>query len=227
MMPLQVNWVQCPAVMGSNTASTKQFLQGLKPFQRRAIRKMEIRLLASVTEAWSLKSILRMIADVSEVDQRGDMVRSSCSGEVETSSSSKHMGRDTGKGELCLADGSDLQELVISTTMRNLMLAQADSLVGLMHILSVPAEVFAGPYIPFACTAAWVTEGLVHLKRLRKLTIVLEISGSVASQLSIEDEVQFPRFVRSTLQWVEVDVQWLIQKDIVLAPDDDEWVNLL
>jgi hypothetical protein len=119
--------------------------------------------------------------------------------------------------------------LTIFITTRDLFLAQADSLVGLLHILTVPpeADADARPCTPFACTASWVIEGLAYLSSLRRLSIVVEASVSVASQLSIDDKTSFSDFVKSVLPAADVDIQWITQKDMILCPDDNEWVSFL
>jgi len=225
-MPLQVNLVNLPAVMGSNTIATKQFLEELRPFQRSAIRKMELHLLASVTEAWSLRSMIRSIADVSDSVENRDFLPDHCAGEFDTGCTGRDPESSNSHGS------SDLRELAIFITTRDLLLAQADSLVGLLHVLTVPPafEASARPSTPFACTASWVTQGLGYLKSLRKLNIVIEASALIASQIPIDDRAQFAGFVQAVLPSTKVDIKWITRKDMILAPDDLEsssWVDLL
>ncbi|OCT46860.1 hypothetical protein CLCR_02120 [Cladophialophora carrionii] len=208
--------------MGSSTSTTKQFLEGLAPFQRRAVRKLELHLLASVTEAWSLRSILRLIADVSDSTDPQTFVPDSRDGAFDTGYSGSQPGEKA--YATSISGGSDLRELNIFITTRDLLLAQADSLVGLLHILTVPlaAQAYAKPRTPFACTASWVTEGLAYLGSLRRLSIVIEASVSVARQLTSDDKIGFSNFVRSVLPRAIVEVKWITQKNMILSPDDDE-----
>ncbi|ETI29117.1 hypothetical protein G647_01570 [Cladophialophora carrionii CBS 160.54] len=210
--------------MGSSTSTTKQFLEGLAPFQRRAVRKLELHLLASVTEAWSLRSILRLIADVSDSTDQQTFVPDSWDGAFDKGYSVSQKAYGTS-----VSGGSDLRELNIFITTRDLLLAQADSLVGLLHILTVPpaAQAYAKPRTPFACTASWVSEGLAYLGSLRRLSIVIEASVSVANQLTGDDKIGFSNFVRSVLPRAIVEVKWITQKNMILSPDDDEWVSFL
>ena len=62
---------------------------------------------------------------------------------------------------------------------------------------------------------------------LRKLTIVIELSVAVASELISGFRVAFSDFVRSTLPRVEVDVQWKTRQYMVVPIDDPDWVNFL
>ncbi|KIW72252.1 hypothetical protein PV04_00459 [Phialophora macrospora] len=204
--------------MGSSTSATKQFLDRLGPYQRRAIRKLELHLLASVTEAWSLRSILRSIADVSDSTNLPEFVPDSCAGEFDVTYTGARLDGTTVFGE------NSLRELTIFITTRDLLLAEADSLVGLLHILTVPpaADADGKPCTPFACTASWVTEGLAYLRSLRRLSIVIEASVSVASQLDIDDKTGFCDFVKSVLPAADVDIQWITQEDMIHPPDDDE-----
>ncbi|EXJ65154.1 hypothetical protein A1O7_01494 [Cladophialophora yegresii CBS 114405] len=213
--------------MGSSTSTTKQFLEGLEPFQRRAVRKLELHLLASVTEAWSLRSILRSIAGVSDSTDHQKSVPDSWHGEFDISCS-RSQSEEKAYGT-SISGGSDLRELIIFISTRDLLLAQADSLVGLLHILTVPpaAHAYAKPCTPFACTASWVTEGLVYLRSLRRLRIVIEASVSVASQLTTHNKTGFSNFVKSVLPRAVVEVEWITQKNMILSPDDDEWVSFL
>lgn len=219
LLPFQVNLVRAPAVMGSNTTATKDFLERLKPFQRSAIRKLELHLLASVTEAWSLRSILRSIADVSDSVEHRRFLPERCTKNFDNSLTERQQ-----EGILVGASvhgNSDLRELTISMTTRDLLLAQGESLAGLLHILTVPSTT------PFACAASWVTEGLSYLRSLRRLSIVIEASVSVASQVTAEERDQFSGFVQSVLPSTHIAVQWKVQQDMILSSDEsDEWVSL-
>jgi hypothetical protein len=121
-----------------------------------------------------------------------------------------------------------LRELTVLITTRDLFLAQADSLVGLLHVLTAPpaSKVSTRPSTPFACVASWVTEGLALFGLLRRLKIVIETSVAVASQLDADDKSLFSEFVHSVLPLAEVDIQWVIGESIV-SIDDNSWVNLL
>ena len=179
--------------MGSNLIATEQFLKALQPFQRNAIRSMKLQLLGSVTETWSLRSVLRALAHISNSPGR-----------------------------------SDLRELTVVITSRDLLLAGADSRVGLLHVLAVPLA--SG-----ACSrssnssghiASWITEGLALLRALRRLKIVIEISASVGSQLDADIKDSFTDFVRSVVSWIEVDIQWTV-RDSIISIDDDSWADFV
>ena len=223
-MPLQVNLVQAPAVMGSNTTATKQFLDVLKPLQRRSIKHMELHLLASVTEAWSLQSILRSVTDVhGSAEQLEFVPRGAESSKFDNNCTAVNVRQSD------LHGSSDLRELAIFITTRDLMLNQADSLVGLLHVLTVPPdfEASARPSTPFAVTANWVSE-IAHLRALRRLNLVIEASSLVASQIPIDDRDQFAAFVQAVLPSTKVDVKWKVRKDMICAPDDsDSWGDFL
>jgi hypothetical protein len=178
LVPFEVNTVGTLPVMGSNLASTSKFVNGLRPVQRRAIRKLWLHLLASVNEAWTLRSILQSTAGRGD---RGDL--------------------DDGSG------GSDLQELEIFITSRDLLLAQADSLTGLLHLLAVSSSSECSVGTAASCTASWA-RSLAHFKRLRRLTITIEASKSVLEHLLLEDQSCFEEHVQSTVSWVEVSVRW-------------------
>ncbi|OAL31601.1 hypothetical protein AYO20_08144 [Fonsecaea nubica] len=223
LIPFQVNCVKCPAVMGSNTLATKRLIDALQPFQRRAIRRLELHLLASVTEAWSLRSILRSIAGVTETETNCTLRQSgggtgdeiSFDGNAETD---KRPEKDS---------DTSLRELSVHMTTRDLLLAQADSMVGLLHMLMVAPFSQERPSTAFAWTAAWVTEGLAFLESLRKLTIVVESSLLVAKQLAANERWQFEQTLKSSLPTVEVKVEWRLHRDINLEKDDGDWVNFL
>lgn len=204
-MPLQVNSVNAPAVMGSNTTATKHFLERLKPIQRHAIRKMELHLLASVTEAWTLQSILHLIANTAR-SENGREVFPNEVGDSEVQHSR-----------------SDLRELAIFVTTRDLLLALADSLTGLLHVLTAPPACKASsrPPTPFGCTASWVSE-IAHLTSLRRLDLVIEASADVASQIPIEERTGFANFVEGILPGTNVDIRWKVQQNMILPPDDSE-----
>jgi hypothetical protein len=222
LMPLQINVVDCPEIMRSNTTDTQRLIEELRPFQRRAIRRLRLRLLASVTEVWSLRVILRLIADSST---------SSCAIEAAEA-----------PGDFDCCSDSDLRELSIFVTTRDLVLAHADSLGGLRHFISTTPDPgpspeaangpitieFLAPCPPSACTASWATAGLAHLRNLRTLRIVIETSTSVSNQLSSEERRDFAEFIAAILYWVDIDVQWKVQgQSIMLLDDTDEWDVLL
>ncbi|KAJ9605107.1 hypothetical protein H2200_010497 [Cladophialophora chaetospira] len=218
LMPLQVNPVQPLPVMGSNTTATKRFLDKCKAGQRRAIRKMELHLLASVTEAWSLQSILRSVADVHDpAEELEDVPRGAGNSEFDTSCTEINVRQSD------LHGSSNLRQLAITVTTRDLLLAQADSLVGLLHVLTVPpaCEASTRPSTPFACTASWVSE-IAHFKSLRRLTLVIEASAVVANQVPIDDRKRFADFVQVVVPTTKVDIQWKVQENMILAPDDSE-----
>ncbi|KIW30291.1 uncharacterized protein PV07_06047 [Cladophialophora immunda] len=228
LMPLQVNCVKCPATMGSNTSATKRFLDALKPFQRRAIRELELHLLASVTEAWSLRSILRSIAGATETGVDCGLEQSGGGADIEIGGGEEgKVGQTLGKDLDNATSDSRLTELTVHITTRDLLLAQADSMVGLLHILSVAPFSQDCPATAFACAATWVTEGLAFLQSLRKLTIVIESSVSVATQITEIERNGFEQALRSSLSSVNVTVEWRVHRDMILGMDDSEWVNFL
>ncbi len=226
LLPFQVNLVSAPAGMGSNTTATKEFLDRLKPFQRCAIRKLELHLLASVTEAWSLRSILRSIADDADPVEHRRFISSRCVGRMDNTHTEKQ--QDTVPMGADAHGSSDLRELTIFITTRDLLLAHAESSIGMQHMLTVPSDLSARPITPFACTASWVTEGLVYLASLRRLTIVIEASAYVASQVTAQEKEDFSKFVELALPSTDVAVQWKVQQNMILSSDEsDEWASLL
>ncbi|OAP62227.1 hypothetical protein AYL99_04430 [Fonsecaea erecta] len=228
LMPLQVNRVKCPATMGSNTSATKRFLDALMPFQRRAIQQLEVHLLASVTEAWSLRSILRSIAGVTDTRSDRGLGKSGSRADLEVGWDEKEKGGQTPSIDSNNSTGdSSLKELTVHITTRDLLLAQADSTVGLLHILTVAPFSQDHPSTAFAYAATWVTEGLVFLKSLRKLTVVIEFSVSVATQVTATDRNHFEHTLRSSLSSVDVTVDWRIHREMILGIDDNEWVDFL
>lgn len=219
LLPFQVNSINHPATFGSNISATKHFLDGLRPFQRSAIRKLEIHLLASVTEAWSLRSILRSIADVTEAN--------SCR---------KRVGQDDGQEELqgvkdkkgrdkCLA--SDLRSLTVHIATRDLLLAQADSLAGLTHMLTTAPLPFSSTHSsPVAPCASWVAEGVAYLTSLRRLTIFVEMSTPVAKEVSAFERSRFEQGVKMSLPWiVEVNIQWRVRQHMIVGMGDHDWLH--
>ncbi|KIX96116.1 uncharacterized protein Z520_08371 [Fonsecaea multimorphosa CBS 102226] len=228
MMPLQVNRVNCPATMGSNTSATKRFLDALMPVQRRAIRKLEVHLLASVTEAWSLRSILRSLAGVTETGGDSGLGERGGGADVEISWDEKgEVGQKSGEYSENPSGDSSLTKLTVHITTRDLLLAQADSMVGLLHILTVAPFPQDRPSTVFVCAATWVTEGLAFLKSLRTLTIVIESSVSVATQVTATERSQFEQALKSSLLSVNVTVEWRVHREMLLGMDDSEWVNFL
>jgi hypothetical protein len=190
LLPFQLDEIACLPTFGSNTSGTELFLDGLKMFQRRAIRGLELSLLASVMEAWSLRAILRLLAGVDESD----------------------------KGA-----GADLRSLTIHIATRDLYLPQADSLVGLTHILGL-MPLPSGP----CASAGWVTEGLVHLTSLRTLKIIVDTSVPIATQVSAAEKDQFEKTIIRSLPWVrELGVKWEVQQYSILSIDDPEWADFL
>jgi hypothetical protein len=206
LLPFQINKVKCPSTFGSNITATKQFLSSLRKVQRNAIRRLDLDLLASVTEIWAAKSLLRLLAGVDETDA----CQNNSPQNVEA-----HRSRDATS-----ASRSDLRSLTIRVGTRDLYLQQADSLAGLMHFLA------CGPPYPvsFASTT-WATEGLVHIRALRRLTIVVEASDDVAHQVSSAERDQFRRTLAGQLPGdVTVNVDWRIKIPIWII-DDNEWAN--
>ncbi|EXJ76048.1 uncharacterized protein A1O5_00556 [Cladophialophora psammophila CBS 110553] len=214
--------------MGSNTSATKHFLDVLKPFQRRAIRKLELHLLASVTEAWSLRSILRSIAGVMGTNGDSDLVKSSGGADIEIGWNEREKAdHKSAKDSDDWGGGCSLRELAVHVTTRDLLLAQADSMVGLLHILTIAPSSQDRPSTAFACAASWVTEGLVFLKSLQKLTIVIESSVSVATQVTSAERRHFELALKLSLSCVNVTVEWRVQRDMILGMDDSEWVDFV
>ncbi|KIW50908.1 hypothetical protein PV05_09685 [Exophiala xenobiotica] len=206
LLPFQINKVKCPSVFGSNITATKQFLSSLREVQRGAIRQIDLSLLASVTEIWEVRSLLRLMAGMDETDRRQNTARQ----DTETRPS-----RDASSGSRF-----DLRSLTIHIGTRDLYLQQADSLAGLMHFLA------CGPPYPvsFASTS-WVTEGLVHVRALRRLTIIVEASGDVAHQVSSTERDQFQQTLAKQLPGdVTVNVAWRIKNPIWII-DDSEWAD--
>jgi hypothetical protein len=191
LLPFEVNTIGTLPVMGSNLASTTRFLNGLAPVQRRSIRKMWLHLLASVNETWALRSILQSL------------------GNEKT---------DTGKGEF---GESELRELDIFITSRDLLLAQADSLTGLLHLLAVPSSSECSVGMVATCSASWVAQGLAHFKHLQRLTITIEASKSVLEHLAPEDQSCFEEHVQSTVPWVDVSIRWKPSSGKILRPKHD------
>jgi len=191
LLPFRLNEIASLPTFGSNTAGTERFLDGLNISQRRAIRGIELSLLASVMEAWSLRSILRVLAGVDEAD------------------------RDS--------HGSELRSLTIRIATRDLYLPQADSLTGLTHTLGLMTSTS-----PACDSAAWVTEGLVHLTSLRKLNIIVETSVPIAAQLSAAEKEQFEMTIVRSLPWVrELSLRWEVQQHSILSIDDPEWADFV
>ncbi|KAK4947814.1 hypothetical protein LTR10_013322 [Elasticomyces elasticus] len=159
-----------------------------------------------MTETWSLISILRLIAGVA--------------GGNELQDTPLHLASAQDSGS---AGESDLQALTINIGTRDLYLAQADSLTGLTHMLDLTPSAPA-----FLSGASWVTDGLVHLKALKRLTIVVEISGTVAQQLAASEKDQFQQNLVNFLPSVlEIKVDWKVVDDLVAKIDDNDWVNSL
>ncbi|KIV77620.1 hypothetical protein PV11_09408 [Exophiala sideris] len=206
VLPFRTNLVSCSATFGSNTTTTDRFLKRLRSFQRNAIKRLELNLLASMTETWSLISVLRLIANVAGGDELQDTPLHLASGQDPAS-----------------AGASDLQALTINIGTRDLYLAQADSLTGLTHMLDLTPAAPA-----FLSGASWVTDGLVHLKALRRLTIAVEISGTVAQQMASSGKDQFRQNLVNLLPCVlEIKVDWKVVDDLVAKIDDNDWVNSL
>jgi hypothetical protein len=206
LLPFQINKVKCPSTFGSNITATKQFLSSLRKVQRNAIRRLELDLLASVTEIWAAKSLLRFLAGVDEID--------ACQN-ISPQNVESHRSRDATS-----ASRSDLRSLTIRVGTRDLYLQQADSLAGLMHFLA------CGPPYPvsFASTT-WVTEGLVHIRALRRLAIVVEASDDVAHLVSSTERDQFQQILAGQLPGdVTVNVDWRIKNPLWII-DDNEWAN--
>jgi hypothetical protein len=213
LLPLQINVIECPAIMGSNTALTKSFLDSLKPFQRGAIRKMKLHLLASVPEAWSLRSILRSVADISNSNEKQGIAQDHCLSGYGTSYTRTRYdkpARTSGHGK------SDLRELTIFITTRDLLLATTDSLIGLLHVLAVPpaSNSWQQHTASVAHTASWISEGLIYLSSLRRLNITIEASTSVASDLISGEHMYFSDLVNSVLPLVAVDIRWKVRRDM-------------
>ena len=203
LLPFRTNLVSCPATFGSNMTTTNRFLKSLRNFQRNAVKRLELNLLASMAETWSLISILRLIANVASEDGLQDTPLRAISAQDPRS-----------------AGESDLQALTINIGTRDLYLAQADSLTGLTQMLDLTPSARAS----LSC-ASWVTDGLVHLKALRRLTIVVEMSGAIAQRLEPTMKDQFQQGLVSSLPWIsENKVEWKVVGDPVAKIDDNDWV---
>lgn len=230
LMPFQLNEVCCPVTFGSNTSATRHFIDALRPFQRRAIKELEIHLLASVTEAWAFTSILRSIAGLPQTDSQRSETENDDRDEVgfERTGADRSLISIHDPGKLNTPT-ADLKSLTIHITTRDLMLPQADSLPGLLHILNItPAWDLAACSSPAYGTASWATEGLVHLMALGRLKIILETSVFAAKQVSIPNRNTFAQALKKYLPWVpEIQVQWRVQKDVILRIDDSEWVDFM
>ncbi|KAI1622469.1 hypothetical protein EDD37DRAFT_610892 [Exophiala viscosa] len=204
LLPFRTNLVSCPATFGSNTTTTRRFLKSLRSFQRNAIRRLELTLLASMVDTWSLISILRLLANAAGENELQDTPSGP------TPAQDQESARET-----------PLQALTINIGTRDLYLAQAESLTGLTHMLDLSTS--APTYL--SC-ASWVIDGLVHLKALRRLTIVVEMSGAVAQRLEPSRKDQFQQVLDSSLPWVsEIRVEWKVVDDRVAKTDDNDWVD--
>lgn len=218
LLPFQLNRVHAPATFESNATSTIQFLNRLGVDQRQAIRSLDVRMLASLNEAWSLRSILSLLI---EMDEGG--TRAKGEGVVSKAGSEKQLEtwREHDKSSTESFRKSDLRQLNIHISTCDLLLPQANSYVGLMHWLAVASS----PSTDREC-GTWVTEGLVQLPSLRKLTIVVEMSASVAKEVTLSERAQFQRTVRDRLPWVsDVEIQWEVRANMILGVDDPEWEN--
>lgn len=209
VLPFQINLVACPATFGSNITTTSRFLNRLRAFQRDAIRSLELRLLASETEASSLKSILKLVANVDGKDQHQ---------ELPDTDARMNSGHDSGN-----AGASDLRALTIFIGTRDLYLPQADSLVGLVHMLNPKADAPA----PLSCES-WITDGLMHLKTLTIVTIAVEMSETVAQRLTASEKDRFQQVLFDSLpSTCEIKVYWKVVDDLLAKIDDNDWVNFL
>jgi len=217
LMPFAVNTVDCPATFGSNTSATKQFLETLTPIQRYAIRDMELSLLASIVEAWTLSSLFVAGPTQTQVNQaRGDKESVEKNLPDEAGVNGKSPSTTTN------APRSNLHSLTVHISTRDLYLAGAESLAGLMHMLTIGSTPGSS-----AASGSWMTDGLVHLASLRRLTIVVEMSGLVAEQVSSSQRSQFEQAIRESLPRVgKVVIQWKeAPRSMNPSIDDPEWLD--
>lgn len=200
------------APYGSNISATAKFLGKLTPAQRGAIRGLEIHLVATPTEGWLLGNILKSVSGVEEKEGGGSRCEFTRGGQY-----------------YCFPRNNGLRSLKLHIKTNDLLFPRAESMSGLMHILTVGQQVFVARTSSVGAShQSWMDDGLVHLKALEHIDIEMNMSSGIANKILSSHRIAFEQRIRKIApRLCDIQVRWIEQDVIGMGCEPHCWTDFL